>query len=175
MSVPAITRHPAELHYAIGRCSLGSVLVARGERGLCAVLLGDDPESVTCELEKRFPQTTLLRRDQDLAQYLSQVVGLIEAPGRPLDLLLDLRGTTFQQRVWQALREIPAGTTSTYSKLASRIGAPKAVRAVARACATNPLALVAPCHRVIGKDGGLTGYRWGVERKRILLERESQR
>ena len=175
MSVPAITRHPGELHYAIGRCSLGSVLVAGGERGLCAVLLGDDAESVTRELEKRFPQTALLRRDQDLAQYLCQVVGLIEAPGRPLDLLLDLRGTTFQQRVWQALREIPAGTTSTYTEVASRIGVPKAVRAVARACATNPLALVVPCHRVVGKDGGLTGYRWGLERKRILLERESQR
>src|SRR4051794_11155463 len=173
MSAPAITRQPAELHYAIGHCSLGSVLIARGERGVCAVLLGDDPESVTSELEKRFPQAALLPRDQELAQYLSQVVGLIEAPGRPLDLLLDLRGSTFQQRVWQALREIPTGTTTTYSEVASRIGAPKAVRAVARACATNPLALLVPCHRVIGKDGDLSGYRWGVERKRMLLARES--
>ena len=175
MSVPAIARQPAELHYAIGHCSLGSVLVARGERGVCGVLLGDDAESVTRELGTRFPRTILLRRDQELAQYLAQVVGLIEAPGRPFDLLLDLRGTTFQQRVWQALREIPAGTTSTYTEVASRIGARNAVRAVARACATNPLALVVPCHRVIGKDGGLTGYRWGLERKRILLEREAQR
>ena len=175
MNIPAITRQPAELHYAIGHCSLGSVLVARGERGICAVLLGDGPESLTRELESRFPDTTLLRRDEELAQYLAPVVGMIEAPGRPLDLLLDLRGTTFQLRVWQALREIPLGTTSTYSKVASRIGAPKAVRAVARACATNPLALVVPCHRVIGKNGGLTGYRWGLERKRILLERESRR
>jgi len=175
MSVPAITRQLAELHYAIGHCSLGSVLVARGEQGVCAVLLGDDPESISRELESRFPDTTLLRRDEALAQYLAQVVGVIEAPGRPLDLLLDLRGTSFQLQVWQALREIPAGTTSTYSKVASRIGAPKAVRAVARACATNPLALVVPCHRVIGKDSGLTGYRWGLERKRILLERESRR
>jgi AraC family transcriptional regulator of adaptative response/methylated-DNA-[protein]-cysteine methyltransferase len=103
------------------------------------------------------------------------VIGLIEAPGRPLDLLLDLRGSTFQQRVWQALREIPVGTTTTYTEVASRIGAPKAVRAVARACATNPLALVVPCHRVIGKSGSLTGYRWGLERKRMLLDRESQR
>jgi AraC family transcriptional regulator of adaptative response/methylated-DNA-[protein]-cysteine methyltransferase len=103
------------------------------------------------------------------------VVELIEAPGRPLDLLLDLRGSTFQQRVWQALREIPVGTTTTYTEVASRIGAPKAVRAVARACATNPLALVIPCHRVIGKTGSLTGYRWGLERKRMLLDRESQR
>ena len=175
MNAPAIARQPAELHYAIGHCSLGSVLVARGERGVCAVLLGDDPESVARELENRFPRTALLRRDQELAQYLSQVVGLIEAPGRPLDLLLDLRGSTFQQRVWQALREIPAGTTTTYTEVATRIGAPKAVRAVARACATNPLALVVPCHRVIGKSGSLTGYRWGLERKRMLLDRESQR
>ena len=174
MSVPA-TRQVAQLHYAIGQCSLGFVLIARAERGVCAVLLGDDPESVTSELEKRFAPTSLLRRDEELAECLSQVVGLIEAPGRPLDLLLDLRGSTFQRRVWQALREIPVGTTTTYSEVASRIGAPKAVRAVARACATNPLALLVPCHRVIGKNGGLTGYRWGVERKRMLLERESQK
>ena len=174
MSVPA-TRQIAQLHYAIGQCSLGFVLIARAERGVCAVLLGDDPESVTRELEKRFAPTPLLRRDDELAAYLSQVVGLIEAPGRPLDLLLDLRGSTFQQRVWQALREIPVGTTTTYSEVASRIGAPKAVRAVARACATNPLALLVPCHRVIGKDGDLSGYRWGMERKRMLLERESQK
>ena len=175
MSVPAITRQPAELHYTIGHCSLGFILIARGEQGICAVLLGDDPESVTGELEKRFPQTALLRLDQELAQYLAQVVRLTESPGQPLDLLLDLRGTTFQRRVWQALQEIPAGTTTTYSEVASRIGAPRAVRAVARACATNPLALVVPCHRVIGKNGTLTGYRWGLERKRVLLEREFQR
>jgi len=174
LSTRAISRQPA-LQYAICQCSLGSVLVAQGERGVCAILLGDDPDSVTSELEKRFPHNALHRRDQELVQYLSQVVGLIEAPGRPLDLLLDLRGTTFQQRVWQALREIPVGTTTTYTEVASRIGSPRAVRAVARACATNPLALVVPCHRVIGKSGGLTGYRWGLERKRTLLDRESQR
>ena len=174
MSVPA-TRQIAQLHYAIGPCSLGFVLIARAERGVCAVLLGDNPESLTSELEKRFAHTPLLRRDEELAEYLSQVVGLIETPSRPLDLLLDLRGSTFQRRVWQALREIPVGTTTTYTEVASRIGAPKAVRAVARACATNPLALLVPCHRVIGKDGGLTGYRWGVERKRMLLERESRK
>ena len=174
MSVPA-TRQIAQLHYAIGQCSLGLVLIARADQGVCAVLLGDDPKSVTSELEKRFAPTRLLRRDEELAEYLSQVVGLIETPSRPLDLLLDLRGSTFQQRVWQALREIPVGTTTTYTEVASRIGAPKAVRAVARACATNPLALLVPCHRVIGKDGGLTGYRWGVERKRMLLERESRK
>ena len=173
MSVPA-TRQVAQLHYAIGQCSLGFVLIARAERGVCAVLLGDNPESVTTELEKCFAPTSLLRCDEELAEYLSQVVGLIEVPSRPLDLLLDLRGSTFQQRVWQALREIPVGTTTTYSEVASRIGAPKAVRAVARACATNPLALLVPCHRVIGKDGDLSGYRWGIERKRMLLEREFQ-
>jgi AraC family transcriptional regulator of adaptative response/methylated-DNA-[protein]-cysteine methyltransferase len=175
MSASTTTSPAGDLHFAIGPCSLGSVLVARSERGVRAILLGDDPESVVRELERRFPQATLVRRDEDLAQSLSQVMGLIETPGQTLDLLLDLRGTAFQQRVWQALREIPAGSTATYTQVARRIGAPKSVRAVAHACASNALALVVPCHRVVRSDGDLAGYRWGVERKRILLQREARR
>jgi AraC family transcriptional regulator, regulatory protein of adaptative response / methylated-DNA-[protein]-cysteine methyltransferase len=170
MSAPRLTA--TELRFAIGQCSLGSVLVARTKRGVCAILLGDTPEAVVLELTHRFPQAVLVRQDKDLADSVSQVVGLVETPGQTLDLLLDLRGTTFQHRVWQALREIPAGTTSTYTEVAGRIGAPKAVRAVARACASNPLAVVVPCHRVVGSDGALSGYRWGIERKRALLQRE---
>jgi len=164
----------AELSFAIGQCSLGAVLVARSGRGVCAILLGDNPESVTEELTKRFPEAIHVRRDEDLRESLAQVIGLVESPGQPLELLLDLRGTAFQQRVWQALREIPAGATTTYAEVATRIGAPTSARAVAHACATNPLALVVPCHRVIRRDGTLAGYYWGLERKRILLEREAQ-
>jgi AraC family transcriptional regulator of adaptative response/methylated-DNA-[protein]-cysteine methyltransferase len=170
LSIPATT----ELQFALGQCSLGSVLVAQGERGVCAILLGDEPEAVIRELAERFPRTELVRRDADLTELVSQVVGLVETPARPLDLLLDLRGTTFQQRVWQALREIPAGTTATYTEVASRIGAPRAVRAVAHACAVNALAVAVPCHRVVRSDGALSGYRWGVERKRRLLESEAR-
>jgi AraC family transcriptional regulator, regulatory protein of adaptative response / methylated-DNA-[protein]-cysteine methyltransferase len=173
MSASVTTPAAADLHFAIGQCSLGSVLVARGKRGVRAILLGNDPASVIRELEQRFPDAILVRRDEDLAQSLSQVIGLVEMPGQTLDLLLDLRGTPFQQRVWEALREIPSGSTATYTQVANRIGAPKSARAVANACASNALALVVPCHRVVRGDGSLAGYRWGVERKRILLEREA--
>jgi AraC family transcriptional regulator, regulatory protein of adaptative response / methylated-DNA-[protein]-cysteine methyltransferase len=175
MRTSVTTLPVTELHFAIGRCSLGSVLVARGERGVRAILLGDDPTAVTRELERRFPEAALVRRDEDLARSLSEVIGLVESPGQTLDLLLDLRGTSFQQRVWQALREIPAGSTATYTELASRIGSPNSVRAVAQACASNPLAVIVPCHRVLRSDGALAGYRWGLERKRMLLEREALR
>jgi AraC family transcriptional regulator, regulatory protein of adaptative response / methylated-DNA-[protein]-cysteine methyltransferase len=174
MTETITTTEAPELYYAIGECSLGSVLVARSQRGVCAVLLGDDPASVTGELGHRFPEAVLVRRDDQLNQSLSQVIDVIERPGQTLDLLLDLRGTAFQQRVWQALREIPAGRTTTYTEVAGRIGAPRAVRAVAHACATNRLALVVPCHRVVRTDGSLGGYHWGLERKRILLERETR-
>jgi AraC family transcriptional regulator of adaptative response/methylated-DNA-[protein]-cysteine methyltransferase len=175
MSASVTTPPAADLHFAIGQCSLGSVLVARGERGVRAILLGNDPASVIRELEQRFPDAILVRRDEGLAQSLSQVIGLVETPGQTLDLLLDLRGTSFQQRVWDALREIPSGSTATYTQVANRIGAPKSARAVAHACASNALALVVPCHRVVRGDGGLAGYRWGVERKRVLLEREARK
>jgi len=163
----------AEIRFAIGECSLGSILVARSERGVCAILLGDDPEALARELQDKFPRATLIGGDAGFEELVAKVVGFVEAPGLGLDLPLDVRGTAFQQRVWQALREIPAGSTASYTEVARRIGAPKSVRAVAHACATNPLAVAIPCHRVVRNDGGLSGYRWGVERKRALLQREA--
>ena len=165
----------AEIRFAVGECSLGSILVARSERGVCAIFLGDDPDALTRELQDRFPRATLIGADPAFEDVVAKVVGLIEAPGTGVDLPLDVRGTAFQQRVWRALRAIPAGSTASYREIASRIGAPRAVRAVAHACAVNPVAVAIPCHRVVRSDGGLAGYRWGVERKRELLEREAAR
>jgi AraC family transcriptional regulator of adaptative response/methylated-DNA-[protein]-cysteine methyltransferase len=162
-----------EIRFAIGECSLGAILVATSARGVCAILLGDDPERLARELQDRFPRASLIGDDADFERLVAQVVGLVEAPAVGLDLPLDVRGTAFQQRVWQALRSIPAGTTVSYGELARRIGAPAAVRAVAQACAANALAVAIPCHRVVRNDGGLSGYRWGVDRKRALLEREA--
>lgn len=164
----------AEIRFAIGECSLGSILVAKSERGVCGILLGDDPETLARNLQDRFPRATLIGGDAEFERLVSQVVGFVEAPALGLDLPLDVRGTAFQQRVWQALREIPAGSTASYADIAGRIGSPSSVRAVARACAANPLAVAIPCHRVVRTDGGLSGYRWGVERKRALLEREAR-
>jgi AraC family transcriptional regulator of adaptative response/methylated-DNA-[protein]-cysteine methyltransferase len=164
----------AEIRFAIGECSLGSILVARSERGVCAILLGDDPEALARDLQDRFPRATLIGGDPEFERLVAQVVGLVESPGLGLDLPLDVRGTAFQQRVWQALREIPAGATVTYGDIAARIGAPRSVRAVAGACAANSLAVAIPCHRVVRTDGTLSGYRWGVERKRALLQREAR-
>jgi AraC family transcriptional regulator of adaptative response/methylated-DNA-[protein]-cysteine methyltransferase len=161
-----------DIRFAIGQCSLGAILVAQGARGICAILLGDSPDALARELQDRFANARLIGDDPDFARLISSVVGLIEQPALGLDLPLDVRGTAFQQRVWQALREIPPGRTESYSQVAQRIGAPKAVRAVAQACAANPLAVAIPCHRVVRNDGALSGYRWGVERKRSLLERE---
>lgn len=163
----------AEIRFAVGECSLGSILVARSGRGVCAILLGDDPDALGRELQDRFPRATLIGGDVEFEELVSRVVGLIEAPRVGLDLPLDVRGTAFQQRVWRALRDIPAGTTVSYRELAGRIGAPGSIRAVAGACAANPLAVAIPCHRVVRSDGGLAGYRWGVERKRTLLRREA--
>lgn len=163
----------AVIRFAVGECSLGSILVAASERGVCAILLGDDPDALARDLQDRFPKAELIGADAAFEQLVATVVGFVEMPGRGLDLPLDVRGTAFQQRVWQALREIPAGTTASYAEIAQRIGAPKAVRAVAGACAANALAVAIPCHRVVRSDGGLSGYRWGVERKRALLEREA--
>ncbi len=165
----------AEIRFAVGECSLGSILVARSERGVCAIFLGDDPDALTRELQDRFPRATLIGADPAFEDVVAKVVGLIEAPGTGVDLPLDVRGTAFQQRVWRALREIPAGSTASYREIARWIGAPRAVRAVAHACAVNPVAVAIPCHRVVRSDGGLAGYRWGVERKRELLEREAAR
>jgi AraC family transcriptional regulator of adaptative response/methylated-DNA-[protein]-cysteine methyltransferase len=163
-----------ELRFAVGECSLGSILVAASARGVCAILMGDDPDQLVRDLEDRFPRATIKGGDADFEQRIAAVVGFVEAPGLGLDLPLDVRGTAFQQRVWEALRAIPAGETVSYTALAQRIGLPKSVRAVARACAANALAVAIPCHRVVRKDGALSGYRWGVERKRALLEREQK-
>ena len=162
-----------DIRFAIGECSLGSILVAASERGVCAILLGDDPDELARELQDRFPRAVLIGGDAGFEELVAKVVGLVEAPRLGLDLPLDVRGTVFQQRVWQALREIPAGKTVSYTEIAKRIGVPKSVRAVAQACSANSLAVAIPCHRVVRHDGGLSGYRWGVERKRVLLDREA--
>ena len=162
----------AQIRFAIGECSLGSILVAASSRGVCAILLGDDPAKLAHDLEDRFPKAELIGADADFEQWVAKVVGFIEAPRVGLDLPLDVRGTAFQERVWRALRKIPMGATATYTDVARQLGQPKAVRAVAQACAANPLAVAIPCHRVVRADGELAGYRWGVERKRTLLRRE---
>lgn len=164
----------AQMRFAVGQCSLGAILVAASRKGIAAILLGDDPETLVHDLEDRFPNATLIGGDRGFEEVVAKVVGLVEAPGSGLDLPLDVRGTAFQHRVWQALRTIPAGTTATYAEIAARIGMPKAVRAVAAACAANKIAVAIPCHRVVRNDGSLSGYRWGVERKRTLIEREAQ-
>lgn len=158
--------------FAVGQCSLGAILVAQSARGVCAILLGDDPDKLVRELQDQFPKASLVGADHSFEQLVAQVVGFIEAPALGLDLPLDLRGTAFQERVWQALRDIPLGSTVSYGQIAERIGAPKAFRAVAQACGANCLAVAIPCHRVVRSDGDLSGYRWGVERKRQLLARE---
>ncbi len=163
----------AAIRFAIGECTLGSILVAASDRGVCAILLGDDPDRLARDLQERFPRATLIGGDAQFEQLVAKVVGFVEAPGLGLDLPLDVRGTAFQQRVWQALLAVPPGETVSYTEIARRIGAPASVRAVAQACAANPLAVAIPCHRVVRTDGGLSGYRWGVERKRTLLRREA--
>jgi AraC family transcriptional regulator of adaptative response/methylated-DNA-[protein]-cysteine methyltransferase len=163
----------AEIRFAIGECSLGSILVARSDKGVCAILLGDDPDALARDLQDRFPRARLIGGDEGFEALVAQVVGFVETPRVGLDLPLDVRGTAFQQRVWQALRDIPAGTTATYLDVAKAIGSPKAVRAVAGACAANAIAVAIPCHRVVRNDGSLSGYRWGVERKAALIAREA--
>ncbi len=162
-----------DIRFALGECSLGSILIAKSERGVCAILLNDDPDVLIRDLQDTFPHANLIGGDDEFEQLVARVVGFVEAPALGLDLPLDIRGTAFQHRVWQSLRQIPAGETASYSEIARRIGTPKAVRAVAQACAANTLAVAIPCHRVVRHDGALSGYRWGVERKRALLEREA--
>jgi len=161
------------IRFAVGECSLGSVLVAASEKGVCAIFLGDDPDALARNLQDRFSKARLIGGDKKFERTVAKVIGLIEAPRTGLDLPLDVRGTAFQQKVWQALREIPAGSTASYAEIAKRIGAPKAFRAVAGACASNPIAVAIPCHRVVRNDGILSGYRWGVQRKSALLRREA--
>ncbi len=162
-----------EIRFAIGECSLGSILVAKSDRGICAILLGEKPEALARDLQDRFPHANLIGGDKGFEKLVAKVVGFVEAPALGLNLPLDVRGTAFQQRVWQALRKIPVGSTASYSDIAKRIGLPKSVRAVAQACAANALAVAIPCHRVVRNDGALSGYRWGVKRKRALLQREA--
>ncbi len=161
------------IRFAVGQCLLGAILVAQSERGVCAILLGDDAERLVQDLQDRFPKACMLGGDAAFESVVARVVGMVEQPALGLDLPLDIRGTAFQQRVWQALQQIPPGKTATYSAIAERIGAPRAVRAVARACAANPLAVAIPCHRVVRRNGELSGYRWGIDRKRTLLDREA--
>lgn len=161
------------IRFAVGECSLGAILVAASDRGVCAILIGDDADKLVRDLQDRFPRADLIDADATFDEVVARVAGFVEAPRIGLDLLLDVRGTIFQQRVWQALRDIPAGQTASYTDIAQRIGAPRAVRAVAGACAANVLAVAIPCHRAVRMDGGLSGYCWGVERKRALLDREA--
>ncbi len=162
------------IRFAVGECSLGSILVAATDKGVCAIAIGDDPDALARELQDRFPKAELNGGDAAFEQWVARVVGMVEQPAIGLDLPLDVRGSAFQQRVWQALRDIPAGSTLSYTEVAQRIGAPNAVRAVAGACAANVLAVAIPCHRVLRSNGSISGYRWGVERKRVLLERERE-
>ena len=162
------------ISFGVAECSLGSVLVAATEVGVCAILLGDDPDALVHDLEDRFPGAALTGGDAGFERWMAAVVALVDDPSTGLDLPLDVRGTAFQQRVWQALRAVPVGYTASYAEIAATIGAPTAVRAVAAACAANKLAVAIPCHRVVRTDGSLSGYRWGVERKRRLLEREAE-
>ena len=158
--------------FSVGECVLGMVLVARNERGVCAILLGDDEGGLMRDLQQRFPQAILRDASAELEPLVSKVANFIAAPAVGLDVPLDVEGTAFQQRVWAALREIPPGSTESYIEVAKRIGAPACAKDVGEACAANALAVAIPCHRVVRRDGGLAGYRWGVKRKRALLERE---
>jgi AraC family transcriptional regulator of adaptative response/methylated-DNA-[protein]-cysteine methyltransferase len=164
-----------EIRFALGETSLGAILVASSKKGVASILLGDDPDALLRQLQDRFPKASLIGADREYEALVARVVGFVEAPQIGLDLPLDVRGTAFQRRVWQSLQEIPIGQTVSYAEVAQRIGSPRAVRAVARACAANDLAVVIPCHRVVRNDGALSGYAWGVERKKMLLDREGAR
>jgi AraC family transcriptional regulator of adaptative response/methylated-DNA-[protein]-cysteine methyltransferase len=161
----------SDIFFAMGECSLGAILVAQSTRGVCSILIGEEPALLARDLQDQFPEANLIGYEND--ELVAKVAGLVEKPGAGFALPLDIRGTVFQQRVWQALQQIPPGSTATYKDVADQIGTPGAVRAVAQACAANALAVVIPCHRVVRTDGSLSGYRWGVERKRALLEREA--
>jgi AraC family transcriptional regulator of adaptative response/methylated-DNA-[protein]-cysteine methyltransferase len=164
----------ARIMFAIGQCSLGAVLVAATAKGVCAILIGDDPDTLVGDLRDRFSRATIIAGDAAFEATVATVIGFVEAPRAELALPLDIAGTAFQQRVWAALRAIPAGTTVSYTDIARAIGQPSATRAVASACGANSIAVAIPCHRVVRADGGLSGYRWGVARKRALLDREAE-
>jgi AraC family transcriptional regulator, regulatory protein of adaptative response / methylated-DNA-[protein]-cysteine methyltransferase len=160
------------IRFSVGECSLGSILVAASDKGVCAILLGDDPDALARDLQDRFSNARVDGGDATLDRWVAKAVGLVERPALGLDLPLDIRGTAFQLRVWKALREIPPGSTASYSEIAEQIGQPKAARAVGQACAANPIAVAIPCHRVVRTDESVSGYRWGVDRKAELLRRE---
>lgn len=162
-----------DIRFAVGQCTLGAILVARSDKGICAIALSDNPDQLVRDLQDRFPKANLIGGDRHFEKVVAEVIGFVEAPQIGLDLPLDLRGTAFQQRVWQALRDIPPGKTTSYADIARSIGRPSAIRAVAQACGANEIAVAIPCHRVVRSDGALSGYRWGVERKRALLEKEA--
>lgn len=161
------------IRFAVGDCSLGCVLAAATDKGVCAILLGDDPDALVRDLQDRFPRAELVGGDQAFEAVVGSAIALVENPSAGFDLPLDVRGTAFQQKVWEALRAIQAGRTASYADIAAAVGAPRAVRAVAQACAANALAVAVPCHRVVRTDGALSDYRWGIERKRVLLDREA--
>ena len=171
--IPLI-RAAATIGFAIAPCSLGFVIIAVSEQLIRSIMVGDDPEMLMSDLQNQFPHHAIELTENDDAGLVAKVVDLIERPDKALELPLDIRGTDFQMRVWDALQEVPAGTTVSYTFLAEQIGAPNAVRAVAQACAANPLAVAIPCHRAVSANGDLAGYRWGIERKRALLEREAK-
>jgi AraC family transcriptional regulator of adaptative response/methylated-DNA-[protein]-cysteine methyltransferase len=164
-----------QIKFAVGQTSLGAILVASSRKGVAAILLGDDPDQLVRNLQDRFPKAHFIGADQDYEALVARVVGFVESPTIGLDLPLDVRGTAFQERVWQALRQVRVGETVSYAEIARRIGTPQAARAVAAACAANKLAVAVPCHRVVRNDGSLSGYAWGVERRRALLDREASR
>ena len=163
-----------DIYFAVGKCYLGAILVARNLKGICAIFLGNAPDKLTQDLQDHFPNANLIRDDDQREQLVAKVVKVLEKPDRDLQLPLDIQGTSFQKRVWAALQEIPAGTTVSYTSIAEKIGAPKSVRAVAGACGANRLAIAIPCHRVVRRDGSLSGYRWGVNIKRLLIDRETR-
>jgi len=164
----------SSIRFAIGESWLGPILVAASDKGVCAILLGDDPDDLARDVQDRFPEAELIGGDPGFDRLVAGVVALVESPSVGLALPLDIRGTAFQRRVWEALRSIPPGSTASYAEIASRIGLPKSVRAVAGACGANALAVAIPCHRVVRTDGSLSGYRWGVDRKAGLLRRERE-
>jgi AraC family transcriptional regulator of adaptative response/methylated-DNA-[protein]-cysteine methyltransferase len=161
------------ISYATGESALGPVLVARSVSGVCAILIGAGKDELVADLATRFPRAKLVVNEDVVRDDLAKVIRFVDKPSEGLDLPLDLRGTPFQRRVWETLRKIPIGTTVTYSELARSIGAPNSVRAVASACAANSIAFAVPCHRVVGSNGDLAGYHWGVERKRELIKKEA--
>lgn len=170
--VDSIDSAEEQIEYMIGLCSYGSILLASSRKGICAVFLGDHPDSLFVDLRQQFPEAEFIAGDEEFEQLLVEVINYVESPDKELDLALDIRGSSFQRSVWAALMEIPYGETCTYTELALRVGSPAAVRAIAQACAANKIAVIIPCHRVVRLDGDLSGYRWGIKRKQRLLEKE---